>query len=89
MPQSFSVIYRNIGHWDIYVRDRRAFRIRGGPGYWNVFDERETADQKETPYFRSQEAAMSYICAELMHELIVAEGQTPVMIEGWNIPRHG
>lgn len=41
MIEGFSVIRRNNGHWDIVSREHgRMFRLRGGPGEWDVFDER-------------------------------------------------
>lgn len=82
---SFSVSYRNYGHWDIYYRNvGRIFRIRGGPGKYVVIDEREGVDNKPLP-FKTVQACMSYVCDELMFELIVAEGQEPQIIESWNI----
>lgn len=82
-PTGFTVVHRNVGHWDILVSGGRWFRIRGGPGKYLAMDEREP------PYsvleFKTLTGCMSYICDLLMHELIVAEGQTPTMIESWNV----
>ncbi|MHB1097971.1 MAG: hypothetical protein ACYCZR_00320 [Burkholderiales bacterium] len=83
-PTGFSVVRRNFGHWDICTREAgRVFRIRGGPGRYLAMDERES------PYpvteFKTITACMSFICDALMHELIVAEGQTPQVIEAWNV----
>lgn len=79
----FSVVHRNTGHWDILVKGSRVFRIRGGPGRYLAMDEREP------PYsvrdFPTITCCMSFICDTLMYELIVAEGQTPIVIEGWNV----
>lgn len=84
--KSFSVHYRNYGHWDIYPVDgARSFRIRGGPGSYLVLDEREDAARKESRSFKTVQACMSYICDELMFELIVAEGQELQIIESWNV----
>lgn len=89
MPQGFSVIRRNYGHWD-FVRssEGRLFRLRGGPGEWRVIDERPDYEDKERPpvkKFKEQAAAVSYITSELMHELLTVEGQEPYVMEGWNI----
>lgn len=87
MIDGFQVIRRNIGHWDIVASGHgRLFRLRGGPGSWWVADERRVEARKNQAHFRDQSAAMSYICSELMHELIVAEGQEPKQIESWNVP---
>ncbi len=87
VTSSFSVNRRNWGghgHWDIYGKDGRMFRIRGGPGKYSVYDER-----LERPIgpksFKTVIACMNYICDELMFELIVADGQTATIIESWNI----
>ena len=88
MPTNFSVVRRNYGHWDITNRDvGRLFRLRGGPGQWDVIDERKGKGQNSTmpPPFKDQSAAMSFICAELMHELLTVEGQKPYEMESWNI----
>ena len=88
MPQSFTVLCRNPGHWDIISSDKkRLFRLRGGPGHWDVIDERTGKGQNSTllPPFKEQTAAMSYICSELMHELLTVKGQTPHCMEAWNI----
>ena len=82
--KSFSINYRNYGHWDITNRDEgRLFRIRGGPGKYCVIDERER--NVPTKYFKTVQACISFITDELMFELIVAEGQTPQVIESWNV----
>lgn len=83
-PTGFSVIRRNIGHWDICTQGAgRAFRIRGGPGKYLAMDEREK------PYpvteFKTITACMAFICDAMMHELIIAEGQKPAVIEAWNV----
>ena len=85
MLEGFSVIRRNKGHWDIVRRSYgRLFRLRGGPGEWCIFDERENRLQN-IPAFKEQSAAMSFICAELMHELLTVEGQKPYIMESWNV----
>ena len=85
-PTGFSVRRRNYGHWDVNTAIGRAFRVRGGPGDWVVFDER-TLPGPDTKSFKEQSAAMSYICAELMHELIATENQNVQRIEDWNVSR--
>src|SRR5574340_473409 len=85
-PQSFSVVRRNYGHWDIYAHsNERLFRVRGGPGKYCVIDERPENVTKGDIEFRTVGACMGYICDELMHELIIAEGQEPHIIESWNV----
>lgn len=83
----FSVNYRNYGHWDVTnKKEGRIFRIRGGPGKYWVADERNSkSENKGTKEFKTVAACMSYICDELMFELIVAEGQDPIIIESWNV----
>lgn len=83
MEEYFKVVRRNVGHWDIITDKGRAFRIRGGPGAYVAMDEREKP--YPTTNFKTITACMSFICDELMHELIVAEGQTPTVIEKWNV----
>lgn len=87
MIDGFSVIRRNYGHWDVANRDGRLFRLRGGHGQWDVIDERvgKGANSTMPPPFKDQSAAMAYICAELMHELLTVEGQEPHIMEAWNI----
>lgn len=88
MPTSFTVTRRNYGHWDISTHGKgRVFRLRGGPSRWDVIDERKGKGQNSTmpPPFKEQSAAMAYICAELMHELLTVEGQEPYEMESWNI----
>ena len=83
--KDFSVVYRNYGHWDICVPgEGRIFRIRGGPGNYWVSEER-AGPNDGLKYFKTVQACMSFITDELMFELIVAEGQKPQMIEGWNV----
>lgn len=85
MLNSFSVCRRNSGHWDITTtKEGRIFRIRGGPGKYWVSDER-TRVATESKKFKTVELCMAYICSELMYELIIAEGQEPTVIEGWNV----
>ena len=85
--KGFSVVYRNYGHWDIYITDEgRGFCIRGGPGKYYVRDERPTsAPDYPSKSFKTVQACMSYVCDELMFELIVADGQEPQVIESWNV----
>lgn len=88
MIDGFSVYRRDFGHWDISAKDHgRLFRLRGGPGQWDVIDERKGKGQNSTmpPPFKDQSAAMAYICAELMHELLIVDGQKPHVMESWNI----
>lgn len=87
MIKGFSIYRRNPGHWDVSSRDHgRLFRPRGGPGQWDVIDERPGKGQNSTLMpFKEQSAAMAYICAELMHELLTVDGQAPTVMESWNI----
>jgi hypothetical protein len=83
-PISFSINRRNYGHWDFTNRDRgRLFRLRGGPGKWRAMDER--AAPYPVTCFKEQSAAVAFICAELMHELLTVEGQEPYVMEAWNV----
>ena len=85
MTPIFSFTRRNPGHWDICSAKGREFRIRGGPGEYTVIDERPKEIAKSMKDFKTLGAAVSYITDELMFELIVAEGQTPTIIESWNV----
>lgn len=79
----FQVVYRNYGHWDIWQKNERIYRIRGGPSkYWVSGDH---SRQGETAEFNTVSACMSYITDKLMYELIAAEGQHVEIIESWNI----
>ena len=83
MINNFSVNRRNIGHWDINTSEGRLFRIRGGPGSYRAMDERGKPYPVTT--FKTIGACMQFITDELMHELIIAEGQKPKIIESWNV----
>ena len=72
IPQNFSVIRRNYGHWDINGDGGRLFRIRGGPGKFLAMDERE--HPHPTTEFKTLTAAMSFITDQLMFEEIVDAG---------------
>ena len=87
MIQGFSVYRRNFGHWDVCAAGHgRLFRLRGGPGAWDIIDEREAKGQNSKMVtFKDQSAAMAYVCAEMMHELVTVEGQKPYVMEGWNL----
>jgi hypothetical protein len=63
---SFQVVRRNPGHWDIYSRDSRHFCIRGEADRFTVWNERDPRDLPSV--FRTVDACMSYVCAELMTE---------------------
>jgi len=83
---NFSVIHRNYGHWDIVKSDEgRVFRVRGGPGKYVVIDERNSLERAENITLKTVSACMTYICDELMFELITVKGQVSHEIEGWNI----
>lgn len=89
-PKGFSVIRRNYGHWDIVRQSEgRLFRLRGGPGAWRIFDERKDAHllpvQISNLVFKEQSAAMAWVCAELMQELLTVDGQEPYVMEAWNV----
>lgn len=81
-PKGFTVVRRNFGHWDI-CNDGRMFRVRGGPGKYLVIDERTRPGGVTN--FKTIAACMSFICDDLMYELIVAKGQEPALIESWNV----
>jgi hypothetical protein len=88
----FHVHRRNPGHWDIIQNGSRAFCIRGGPGHYYIRDERKDGlrnDAFHKAAFKTVTACMVLICEELMFELIVAQGQTAIQIEGWNVPQVG
>lgn len=82
--QNFQVVYRNYGHWDIWNEKGRIYRIRGGPGKYWVSGEHEMRHDQDNK-FKTVQACMSYICDQLMFELIVADGQSPTAIESWNV----
>ena len=84
MISNFRVIRRNYGHWDIVGEGGRIYRIRGGPGKYVISDERDGHDHAWRE-FKTLTSAMQFICDDLMYELIVAEGQTPSVIESWNV----
>ena len=84
MISHFHVVRRNHGHWDVTGDGGRLFRIRGGPGRYRVSDERPNRDPTWRE-FKTLSCAMQFICDDLMYELIVAEGQTPTVIEAWNV----
>ncbi|GAG89363.1 unnamed protein product, partial [marine sediment metagenome] len=63
----------------------RIFTIRGGPGKYRVFDERENHHGEAPKEFKTVQACMNYICDNLMFELIIIDGQTPQIIESWNV----
>jgi len=84
MIANFNLQRRNYGHWDVYDKTGRLFRIRGGPGKYLVSDERKDAVRTWRD-FKTLLACMVYICDDLMFELIVADGQKPTVIESWNV----
>ena len=84
MTPNFTVTYRNPGHWDMYTKNEgRIFRIRGGPGKYLAMN--EMGKSSTVTEFKTLSACMTYICDQLMSELIVAEGQEPKKIESWNV----
>lgn len=74
MPTSFSVERRNPHHWDIYAESKRAFCIRGEVGNIFIRDERAETREKTDGFsrihegFKTVDAAMSWICSNLMFE---------------------
>lgn len=83
---NFSVHKRNPGHWDITTRDDgRIFRIRGGPSNYKVYDERPEDSGDPITGFKTIDLCMSYICSELMFEVIVVEQQPKTIIKEWNL----
>ena len=86
MNEHFCISRRNFGHWDVVAKEGRLFRLRGGPGQWDVIDERVGKGQNSHHQpFKEQSAAMAYICSELMHELLTVKGQDTHAMESWNI----
>lgn len=81
--KGFEFVHRNTGHWDVVSNEGRLFRLRGGPSKFSVSDERVIG--KGWVHFKTQTAAVSYICDELMFELIATESQEVKRIEDWNI----
>jgi hypothetical protein len=69
----FTVVNRNPGHWDIFIGNKRAFRIRGSVGKVDLIDERgvNNLPQKRLPplEFNSVAGAMAWIIDELMYEV--------------------
>lgn len=82
--QDFKVVYRNYGHWDIWQNNERIYRIRGGPGKYWISGEHSRQDDQDKE-FKTLQACMTYITDLLMYELIIAEGQKPIVIEKWNV----
>lgn len=67
---SFQMVRRNPGHWDIYSKDSRHFCIRGEADRFTVWNERDP--KRDLPsVFRTVDACMAYVCAELMTETSV------------------
>lgn len=68
MPCSaWLVVHRSGPHWDIYDQHRRRrFCIRGEEGRITVYNETRHADDLKGA-FRTVDAAMAYICAEMMN----------------------
>lgn len=81
---SFRVVNRNPGHWDIVDSLGRVFRVRGAPSAYIVYDER-VEGRKGPITFKTVSACMSYICDELMFELVATESQEVTRIEDWNL----
>lgn len=79
--QSFSVVYRNPGHWDICSSRERLFRIRGDIGRICVMDERKEF-RKETLNFRTVAAAFAYISDILMFEPLASDGDSMLDSDG-------
>ena len=84
MLKGFSVQYRNPGHWDIYQSGVRIFKIRGAPGEVALIIDPDKRGGAVNQYFNTVDAAMSRVVNDLMFEHIVAEGDQPTVIEGWN-----
>ena len=82
--QDFQVVYRNYGHWDIWQNNERIYCIRGGPGKYWISGEHSRQDDQDKE-FKTLQACMTYITDLLMYELIIAEGQKPIVIEKWNV----
>ena len=71
--ESFSVIYRNLCHWDfVSQKQGRMFRLRGSGDSWLALDERVA------PYpqfkFKTFTLALAFITEQLMHESLKPDG---------------
>lgn len=64
---SFSVIYRNIGHWDIYQGGKRICRIRGKKGKYYIVTDNMYINL-DNIRFKTVQGAMGYIVDTLMFE---------------------
>lgn len=67
MERTFSIVWRNRGHWDIYNQDGRIFCLRGEPGAFFIRDER-TNNGPRRDGFTTVDAAMAWVCSTLMWE---------------------
>jgi len=80
MKAGFSFVWRNYGHWDVYPTvGPRAFRIRGEPGDYIIFDERDRSAPVRG--FRTVAACAAWICDHLMWENLQLVGSDPVVID--------
>lgn len=79
MVESFHVVRRNHGHWDIVTKQGRQFRIRGEPGSYIAMDEREL------PYpvtaFKTVTACMTFICEILMYEDLILSSTKAIVVD--------
>ena len=65
----FRVIWRNVGHWDIWNKNGRIARIRGQHGSVYLWFEHDWKD-RECKEFKTVDSCMSYLCSELMFEAL-------------------
>lgn len=67
--KGFSIIKRNPFHWDIYVEEKRIYRIRGKEHKIKLYNERDNLkDRQSDKCFSNIISCMAEVCAELMNE---------------------
>lgn len=83
---SFKVVRRNHGHWDIIdERSCRVFRVRGAPGAYVVMN--ELAPPFPVVQFKTVSACMMFICEILMHEDLQLNTSNPIVVDSnGNVP---
>jgi hypothetical protein len=72
MNKNFKFVYRNPGHWDVYLESdnssRRAAVIRGEFDKVTLFGYQKPFEIGVTLIFPSVELAMSHVCATIIKE---------------------
>ena len=67
MEKPFEVTYINPGHWDIWSKGMRLYRIRGNTGDVKLWGDNKFRNKPERT-FTNVQSCMAEICAEFMHE---------------------